>query len=268
MERQSGGSKEHNQNLEKLKALMPYWVRHESQHIQDEGKWLAVAESMGLESVASELKEAIRISREANRHMELAYEKLQEGGMPETVEAPKEEKIWRAPAEAAQAQEEMHFEINRIGFIRTPYIDDAPYQPLEDSEGEFRIVLDPRYESGLHKLSTFRYIYVIYYVHQVDRQTSMTVSPPWTGGEEVGVFASRSPVRPNCIGISVVRIKNIKRNEIYTSGLDAFDGTPVLDIKPYIKDLDAKDDANYGWIEDMHDYEHLLLHIKGIPHEY
>ncbi|MBW2124324.1 MAG: SAM-dependent methyltransferase, partial [Deltaproteobacteria bacterium] len=57
-------------------------------------------------------------------------------------------------------------------------------------------------------------------------------------------------------------------NVIYTSGLDVFDGTPLLDIKPYIRDLDSKGDANYGWIEDLEDRDHLLLHIKGIPHEY
>jgi len=50
--------------------------------------------------------------------------------------------------------------------------------------------------------------------------------------------------------------------------LDAFDETPVLDIKPYIKDLDVKSDANYGWIEEMEGHEHLFLHIKGIPHDY
>ncbi|MDY6794065.1 MAG: TrmO family methyltransferase [Actinomycetota bacterium] len=82
------------------------------------------------------------------------------------------------------------------------------------------------------------------------------------------MYASRSPVRPNRIGLSVVRLKSIVDNEILTSGLDVFDGTPVLDIKPYIKDLDTKTDANYGWIEEMHDFEHLLLHIKGIPHDY
>jgi len=82
------------------------------------------------------------------------------------------------------------------------------------------------------------------------------------------VFASRSPVRPNCIGLSIVRIKRIINNEILTSGLDVFDGTPLLDIKPYIKDLDVKIDANYGWIEEIGDREHLFLHIKGIPHDY
>ncbi|MCK5879169.1 MAG: SAM-dependent methyltransferase, partial [Holophagae bacterium] len=63
-------------------------------------------------------------------------------------------------------------------------------------------------------------------------------------------------------------IREIVDNRIYTSGLDVFDGTPVLDIKPYIKDLDSKNDANSGWIDEMDDSEHLTLHIKGIPHDY
>jgi tRNA-Thr(GGU) m(6)t(6)A37 methyltransferase TsaA len=105
-------------------------------------------------------------------------------------------------------------------------------------------------------------------LHRVKRELSEVLSPPWTVGVKVGVFASRSPVRPNPIGISIVRIKGIINNAIFTSGMDVFDGTPLLDIKPYIKDLDTKPDANYGWIEDMDNREHLLLHIRGIPHEY
>ena len=97
----------------------------------------------------------------------------------------------------------------------------------------------------------------------------MVVNPPWSQGTTVGLFASRSPRRPNPIGISVVRVKKIVDNEIFTSGLDVFDGTPVLDIKPYLKDLDSKADADYGWIADSgSDMDHLLLHIKGVPHEY
>jgi tRNA-Thr(GGU) m(6)t(6)A37 methyltransferase TsaA len=162
----------------------------------------------------------------------------------------------------------LSIEFKQIGVVRTPYHDGAPYQPVEEDGGDFRIVLDPRYADGLYRLAEFRYIYVIYYVHRVERKPTMIVSPPWTGGLEVGVFASRSPVRPNRIGLSIVRIKDIVKNEILTSGLDVFDGTPVLDIKPYINDLDVKSDANYGWIEGMDDHEHLLLHIKGIPHDY
>ncbi len=102
----------------------------------------------------------------------------------------------------------------------------------------------------------------------ISRDVKNIVSPPWTDGHEVGVFASRSPIRPNPIGISIVKIKKIIKDTIHTTGLDVFDGTPLLDIKPYIKDLDSKNDANYGWIEDLDGYKHLILHIKGIPHDY
>jgi len=161
------------------------------------------------------------------------------------------------------------FKFKQIGIIHTPYSnnDNVPYQPVE-KEGDFRIVVEPQYTDGLYKLAKFRYIYVIYYIHRVKRELSMIVSPSWTGGTDVGVFASRSPVRPNRIGISIVRIKRIIKNTIFTSGLDVFDETPLLDIKPYIKDLDSKGDANYGWIKDLDNYKHLLLHIKGIPHDY
>jgi len=143
----------------------------------------------------------------------------------------------------------MTYRLKRIGIIRTPYTESAPYQPIEDDEGEFRIILDPEYAEGLRDLEGFRYIYVLYYMHQLKRSVSMTVCPPWAGGKKVSLFASRSPVRPNPIGLSIVRLKGIADNVILTSGLDVFDGTPLLDIKPYIKDLDSKSDANKGWIE-------------------
>jgi tRNA-Thr(GGU) m(6)t(6)A37 methyltransferase TsaA len=163
---------------------------------------------------------------------------------------------------------QLNFNLKQIGVIRSPYKDKAPYQPVDEAGGDFRIVVDPQYTGGLHKLAEFRYIYVIYFIDRLRREPSMTVSPPWAGGKQIGIFASRSPVRPNSIGLSVVRIKQIKDNEIHTSGLDVFDRTPLLDIKPYIKDLDVKNDANYGWLEEMSNKEHLIMHIKGIPHDY
>jgi tRNA-Thr(GGU) m(6)t(6)A37 methyltransferase TsaA len=162
-----------------------------------------------------------------------------------------------------------NIKFKQIGVIRTPYIDNAPYQPVDEDEGEFRIIVDKEYTDGLIDLARFRYIYVIYHIHRLTRKPSMIVSPRWTPGTKVGLFASRSPARPNQIGISIVQIRKIVDNEILTSGLDVFDNTPLLDIKPYIKDLDSKDDANYGWLDDLDsNKEHLLLHIKGIPHEY
>jgi tRNA-Thr(GGU) m(6)t(6)A37 methyltransferase TsaA len=163
----------------------------------------------------------------------------------------------------------INFKFKQIGTIKTPYTDNAPYQPIDEDEGEFRIVLNDEYSEGLLELSSFRYIYVIYYVDRLRGRLSMVVSPPWTSGAKVGLFASRSPARPNPIGVSIVRLKKIVGNEIFTSGMDVFDNTPLLDIKPYVRDLDSKDDANYGWIDGLNgDEEHLLLHIKGVPHEY
>ncbi len=158
--------------------------------------------------------------------------------------------------------------IHPIGVIHTPYETSAPYQPVAQDEGEFRLCLDPRYAAGLQDLDRFRYIYVIYLLDRVKRVPSMVLSPPWTPGKWVGLFASRSPARPNPLGLSIVEIKAIEDNEIFTSGLDVFDGTPLLDIKPYIKGLDTKDDANQGWLDDLEDRDHLLLHIQGIPHDY
>jgi len=155
-----------------------------------------------------------------------------------------------------------------IGTIRTPYADNAPYQPVNDDPGEFYIEVFPPYQAGLLSLERFSYGYVLYHTHRAEGQMEMRFNPPWVPGTRIGLFASRSPSRPNRIGLSVVRLKRIEGNLVYTSGLDVFDGTPLLDIKPYIRDLDVKNDANYGWLEDIEDRDHLLLHIKGIPHGY
>jgi tRNA (adenine37-N6)-methyltransferase len=162
----------------------------------------------------------------------------------------------------------MELTLKPIGVIRTPYTQRAPYQPLDDDEGDFRVVVNAEYVSGIQNLIEFRYMYVLYYVDRVKGETPLIVAPPWAGGLGVGVFASRSPDRPNPIGLSIVRIKEIAANVIFTSGLDVFDRTPLLDIKPYIKDLDSKDDANYGWIDRLENRDHLMLHILGIPHDY
>ncbi|MEA3543964.1 MAG: tRNA (N6-threonylcarbamoyladenosine(37)-N6)-methyltransferase TrmO [Thermodesulfobacteriota bacterium] len=155
-----------------------------------------------------------------------------------------------------------------IGIIKTPYLDSAPYQPVDTDEQEFYLQLEPEYATGLKDLDSFTYIYVLYFIDRLNSAPKMEVSPPWVDGQQVGLFASRSPVRPNPIGLSVVRVKKIINNRVYTSGLDVFDGTPLLDIKPYINDLDSKCDANNGWVQGMDEDEHLALHIQGIPHNY
>ena len=158
--------------------------------------------------------------------------------------------------------------LSSIGIIKTPYLDSAPYQPVDTDDQEFYLQLESEYIAGLKDLDSFTYIYVLYFIDRLNAIPKMEVSPPWAAGRQVGLFASRSPVRPNPIGLSVVRIKKIIGNRVYTSGLDVFDGTPLLDIKPYINDLDSKCDANNGWVQGFDEDEHLALHIQGIPHDY
>lgn len=135
-----------------------------------------------------------------------------------------------------------------IGWIRTPYKEKAPHHGRENDKGDFRLALDPEYGGGLDQLKQFKYIYVITFLHKSGKKYPLRVSPPWAQGKAVGVFASRSPQRPNPIGLTITRIKKIRGNEIITTGLDLLDGTPLLDIKPYIKDADVKPKANNGWI--------------------
>ncbi len=255
-------------DIEKLERLLPYWIHHNEQHMLDHEKWKKKAEVSGLGGVAQELEMVITLSREANNHIERARKLLEDekrAAVPEKSGKSKEE--GKELAEQVE-QDRGEYRLKPIGVIRTPYVDSAPYQPLANDEGEFRLCVDPSYADGLKELNKFRYIYVLYLIHRVTRQPSMSVTPPWTPGKKVGLFSSRSPVRPNPLGLSIVEVKRVEGNEVFTSGLDAFDGTPLLDIKPYIKDLDSKDDANYGWLEDLEDRDHLLLHIKGIPHDY
>ena len=159
--------------------------------------------------------------------------------------------------------------LNFIGEIHTPYKFNAPYQPIENDKGKFYIELNKEYQDGLLRLSKFKYIYVIYYLdRQKQNRKELIIEPNWLEGFKTGIFSSRSPARPNPIGLSIVKIKKISKNIIYTDGLDVFDKTPLLDIKPYIKELDSKSDANYGWVENFSDKEHLILHLKGIPHSH
>ena len=161
----------------------------------------------------------------------------------------------------------IHFE--RIGMIHTPYTSmSAPEQSQRDAPGEFWISLNPEYAAGLDRLEKFRYIYLLYFLDQVRSAREMAVTPPWAGGIQVGLFASRSPNRPNPIGLSVVEIKEIDGRDIVTTGVDCFNGTPLLDIKPYIRTLDFKEDANDGWFNDLEDRSHLVDHLLGIAHEH
>jgi len=118
-----------------------------------------------------------------------------------------------------------------------------------------KIVIDKKFEKGLYKLNEFSHIFVIYFLHQADKIELIT--HPGPPGElnlpKVGVFASRSQYRPNHIALRLVKLQKIEKNVIFVEGLDAIDGTNVLDIKPYVKGFDRPDEfktaAWYDWLE-------------------
>ncbi len=134
-----------------------------------------------------------------------------------------------------------------IGIVHTPYVDMAPVRPDENIEGEFYLDVDPKYQTALQNLDEFSHIIVLFYFDRT-KKVHLTAHPPNFPGKEVGVFASRSPFRPNHIGMDIVKLLRIKENRIYTSHLDILDNTPLLDIKPYVPDIDLKADASNGWI--------------------
>lgn len=146
-------------------------------------------------------------------------------------------------------------QLSPIGVIRSPYQEkySAPRQPgVEVGEQTGVIELIPGVQPGtsLRDLAGFSHLWVISWFHQAEGWNPM-VKPPRGSSVKRGVFATRSPHRPNPIGLSLVKIISIRKNRITVSGIDLLDGTPVLDIKPYLPAVEAKPDATSGWISPL-----------------
>jgi tRNA-Thr(GGU) m(6)t(6)A37 methyltransferase TsaA len=132
----------------------------------------------------------------------------------------------------------MNFEIRPIGYVRSPYKEqkDAPRQGrLSDTVSE--IVIDERYLPGLDDVEEKTHLIVLSWFDRADR-TTLRATPPHTRIEH-GVFATRSPNRPNPVAFSVVDLIKREGNILHVRGLDALDRTPVVDIKPYSPDIDC-----------------------------
>jgi tRNA (adenine37-N6)-methyltransferase len=108
---------------------------------------------------------------------------------------------------------------------------------------------DLNMRDGLIGLDSFSHLWIVFLFHKnTNKGFNAKVHPPRLNGESIGVFATRSPHRPNPIGLSIGKIEKVGDNEIYLSGLDIIDGTPVLDIKPYLQSADLpKDPILSGW---------------------
>ncbi len=125
-----------------------------------------------------------------------------------------------------------------IGTIRTPYREIAPFRPDPDAKGEFRIIVDQDYSDALRDVGSHKRI-IVYFFFDRSQKTNLIVHPPHLNGRTTGLFSSRSPNRINKIGMDIVQVLKVEKNVIHTSPMDILDNTPLLDIKPYIKDLDC-----------------------------
>jgi tRNA-Thr(GGU) m(6)t(6)A37 methyltransferase TsaA len=133
-----------------------------------------------------------------------------------------------------------------IGRIHTPWTrrEDCPKNGRE-ADSVCTIALDSRWAQGLRGLETASHVVVLYWMDRARRD--LVLQAPRHYGEQRGTFALRSPVRPNPIAMSVVRLLGIAGTELSVVGLDCLDGTPLLDIKPYFASTDAVADACVGW---------------------
>jgi len=139
--------------------------------------------------------------------------------------------------------------IEPIGVIHSPYkgSTDIPIQGIFKSEAEAWIELKQKYAAGLKDLDRFSHAIILYYFHRSQRQD--IEGRPYLEKNKHGIFAIRSPHRPNHIGLSTVKIERIEANKMYFTEVDVFDQTPVLDIKPYVRYFDHRDSVRCGWLD-------------------
>lgn len=142
----------------------------------------------------------------------------------------------------------VEFVLHPIGVIHSPFRtkEESPIQGALSPEAEGRVEVFADYAPALKDIETFTHLYLLY---RFDRAGEIILSrPTFLDDEPHGVFASRHPCRPNGIGLSVVRLIRREGNRLIVGGVDVLDGTPLLDIKPYIPRFDCRLDAGEGWL--------------------
>ncbi|MBU8911859.1 MAG: tRNA (N6-threonylcarbamoyladenosine(37)-N6)-methyltransferase TrmO [Desulfobacterales bacterium] len=143
----------------------------------------------------------------------------------------------------------MKFSIFPIGTIETPFddLEGMPIQPSGASQVQGAIVIDKEYEQGLNDLEGFSHIILLYHFHQSKGYNLMV--KPFLDDQKRGLFSTRAPRRPNPIGLSIVRLIKREGNRLTIEGIDVLNGTPLIDIKPYVPGFDTKDVTAIGWLE-------------------
>ena len=139
-------------------------------------------------------------------------------------------------------------EYKPIGIIRSPFKDikGMPIQPAGAKGVKGKVVIKPEYVNGLKDIDGFSHIILIYHFH-LSKGYSLEVKP-FMDDKLRGVFATRAPRRPNPMGLSVVRLIKMKGRTLHIEDVDIVDGTPLLDIKPFVPKFDVMKVERIGWL--------------------
>ena len=144
---------------------------------------------------------------------------------------------------------EKEIRLRPIGIIHTPYKDQKgiPIQGKFEKGVKGRIEVFAEYQEGLKDIEGFSHLILIYYFDRAREER--LIGKPFLEDEPHGIFAIRSPHRPNHIGFSIVKLEKVANNIITFSEVDILDGTPLLDIKPYVSHFDSREDVKNGWLD-------------------
>lgn len=135
-----------------------------------------------------------------------------------------------------------------IGVIFTPFPEPrgTPIQPGAAQGVAGRVQVFPEFADGLKDLEGFSHLLLLYYFH-LSRDFALRVKP-FLDDEERGVFATRAPARPNPLGLSLVRLERLEGTTLHILDVDMVNGTPLLDIKPFVPEFDCRPEARIGWL--------------------
>jgi tRNA-Thr(GGU) m(6)t(6)A37 methyltransferase TsaA len=143
----------------------------------------------------------------------------------------------------------MQITLEPIGIIHSPHQkkEDIPIQGAFKPEGVGTVEVFDKYAEGLTDVEGFSHLLIIYYFHKSKGYSLL--GKPYLEDKLHGIFAIRSPHRPNHLGVSVVKLIERKGNLLEIGEIDVFDKTPLLDIKPYVPKFDKRKDVRIGWLE-------------------
>ena len=143
----------------------------------------------------------------------------------------------------------MTIEMPVIGTVSSPFTDlkNMPIQPPVAKGIMGKLLVSDDYVSGLKDLDGFSHIYIFYHFHKTTK-TKLEVIP-FMDKVPRGVFSTRTPMRPSRLGMSVVEVVSVEGNCVNIKGVDVLDGTPLIDIKPYILKFDYREGATSGWMQ-------------------